>query len=242
MNIILTGFMGTGKTSVGRRLARRLGWRFCDLDLQIEAAARMPVAKIFAERGEPVFRRLERRALYRALRDSEQVIATGGGAFVDARNRAALKASGPVVCLTAKPQAILQRVGGRIEARPLLRGPGEPLARIRALLAQRAKAYAQADLTIDTTGLSIDEVVERVWDAVSPAICESWNYLLSHSRELGQRYGGKYVAVCGNRIIGTGDTQLQAYQKATSRLTASREMGVYYIPLPEESLTALPVA
>jgi shikimate kinase len=241
MNIVLTGFMGTGKTSVGRRLAKRLGWRFVDLDAQIEAAAKMPVARIFAERGEPVFRRMERRAISRVIHGQEQVIATGGGAFVDPKNRAALRVTGPVVCLTAQPKAILQRVGPKPEARPLLRG-GEPLARIRALLAQRAKSYAQADVTVDTTGLSIDEVVERVWDALSPGLCESWQYLLAHSRQLGHRYGGKYVAVCGNRIVSCGDTQLEAYQKASSRLSGNREVGVYYIPLPEESLTALPVA
>lgn len=239
MNITLTGFMGTGKTAVGKRLAKRLGWRFVDVDALIEEAAKMPVARIFAERGEPIFRRLERRAIGRLVHGHEQVIATGGGAFVDPQSRARLRASGPVVCLTAQPRAILARVGRRLEARPLLHGHGNPLARIRVLLAQRARAYAQADLTIDTSRLSVDETVERVWEKLSPCLCRSWQYLLEHSKDLADRYAGKYIVVVDERIVASGQTQLEAYQHASRRLTEKREAGIYYIPLPEESLTAL---
>ena len=229
--------MGTGKTSVGRRLARRLGWRFVDLDRQIEASAQMPVARIFAERGEGVFRRLERRLVNRAIRFNKQVIATGGGAFLDPQNRARLRVSGPVVGLSATPQAILDRVGRKLQTRPLLHGQGQPLMRIRRLLQQRAKTYAQADITIDTTSLSVDEVAERVWAHVSPCVCKSWQYLLDHSGKLAHRYGGKYVVVSDNRIVASGDTQLKAFQNA--HRIKSHDAGIYYIPLPEESLTAL---
>ena len=229
--------MGTGKTSVGRRLARRLKWRFVDLDRQIEASAKMPIARIFTERGEGVFRRLERRFVNRVTKTHHQVIATGGGAFVDPQSRARLRVSGPVVCLTATPQAILARVGRKLESRPLLHGAGQPLARIRRLLQQRAKAYAQADLMIDTTGLSVDEVAERVWVHVNPCLCNSWQYLLEHSGKLSHRYGGKYVVVSDSRIVASGETQLKAFQNA-HRLK-NRDAGIYYIPLPEESLTAL---
>lgn len=233
MNIVLTGFMGTGKTTVGKRLAKRLGWRFVDVDQRIESSAKMPIAKLFAERGEPVFRRLERRVIHRLVHGQQQVIATGGGAFLDSQNRSRLRMIGPVVCLTARPQAILNRVGRRIGVRPLLAGAANPLSRIRTLLQQRAGAYAQADLTIDTTNLSLDEVAERLWEQLKPCLCKSWQYLQAHSQELGRRYGGKYVVVVDNRIVSSGKTQLEAYQKASGRLTEHRDAGIYYIPLSD---------
>ncbi len=239
MNIILTGFMGTGKTAVGKRLAKRLGWRFVDLDQLVEASARMTIPQIFAERGEGVFRRLERRRISRVVHGRHQVIATGGGTFVDPQSRARLRVSGPVICLTAKPQVILARVGRRISSRPLLSGSPNPLARIRILLAQRAGAYAQADLTIDTSGLSLDEVMEQIWEQLSPCLCKSWQYLVAHADKLAQRYGGKYVVVVDDHIVASGGTQLEAFQNAGQRLSEKRDAGIYYIPLPEESLTAL---
>ena len=229
--------MGAGKTSAGKRLAKRLGWRFIDLDRLIEGTAKMPIARIFAERGEAVFRRLERRCITRAIRGQQQVIATGGGAFVDPQNRLRLRISGPVVCLTAKPKAILSRVGRKVETRPLLHGHGNPLSRIRHLLQQRAKSYAQADVTIDTTNLSVDQVVDQILEHVNPCLCKSWQYLLEHTDRLAHRYGGKYVVVADNRIVASGDTQLKAYQNAHQ--LKHPEAGIYYIPLPEESLTAL---
>jgi shikimate kinase len=251
MNIVLTGFMGTGKTVVGKRLARWLGWRFVDIDQLIEERAHMSIARIFTERGEVVFRRLERRCISRAIRDRQQVIATGAGAFVDPQNRARLRVSGPVICLTARPRTILTRVGHRIGTRPMLAGSANPLSKIRSLLSQRAGAYAQADLTIDTNDLSVDEVTQRLWETLSPYLCKSWQYLLDHAGELAQRYGGKYIVVVDNRIVASGDTQLEAYQnarlrpetgrgkQASERLIEKRDAGIYYIPLPEELLTAL---
>jgi hypothetical protein len=107
------------------------------------------------------------------------------------------------------------------------------------LLSRRARAYAQADVTIDTSHLSVDEVVERVWEHLSPLLCQSWQYLLEHAGALAQRYGGKYIVVVENRIVASGETQLEAYQHASPRLAEQRDAGIYYIPLPEESLTAL---
>ena len=238
MNIILTGFMGTGKTTIGKRLAKRLGWPFVDIDELIEASAKKPVPRIFAEHGEPVFRRLEERIIRRAVRGDQQVIATGGGAFVDPKNRSRLRASGPVVCLTASPQAILQRVGRRLDARPMLSGSMNPLSRIKALLRQRAPVYALADLTTDTTHLGIDEIVEQLWQKLSPCLCKSWQYLLTHARELSQRYGGRYIVVVNDRIMSSGQTQLEAYRKVAQRIAQKHDAGIYYIPLPEESRTA----
>ncbi len=239
MNIILTGFMGTGKTAVGKKLAKRLGWKFVDVDELIERSAKIPIAKIFAEHGEAVFRRLERRHILRAIHGRHQVIATGGGAVLDPQNRSRLRASGPVVCLTARPQTIVKRVGSKGRTRPLLSAGKTPLSRIKALLVQRAKAYAQADLTIDTSPLSVDEVVERLWQKLSPCLCKSWQYLLQHAPELAQRYGGKYIVVVDDRIVGSGATQLEAYQSASQPLREKPDAGIYYVPLPEESLTAL---
>ena len=239
MNIILTGFMGTGKTAVGKRLAKRLGWKFIDIDEQIEVIAKMPIAKIFSERGETVFRRLERRHINRVIHGHHQVIATGGGAFIDPVNRGRLRASGTVICLTARAHVILERVGRKISTLPMLSGRTDPLSRIRRLLTKRAAVYAQADLTLDTSHRSIDDVVEQLWQKLSPCLCKSWQYLLDHAPELAHRYGGKYIVVVENRIVASGDTQLEAYQNASQHLPINRDAGIYYIPLPEESLTAL---
>ena len=138
-----------------------------------------------------------------------------------------------------QPPVILSRLGRRINARPLLAGRSSPLARVRSLLAQRAAAYAQADLTVDTSALSADEVVERIWERVSSQLCQSWRYFQDHIGELSDRYGGKYVVVCSDRIVASGDTQLEAYRHAAPRLSGKSDPGIYYIPLPEESLIAL---
>ena len=239
MNIILTGFMGTGKTSVGKRLAKRMGWQFIDVDRLIEASAKRSIPELFAQRGEAVFRRLERRCISRIIHDRYQVIATGGGAFVDPHSRARLRLSGPVICLTATPQTVLARVGRKIATRPLLAKGHDPLARIRTLLRQRAPAYAKADLSIDTSHLAIEDVVERLWKELAPYLCRSWQYVQEHATELAHRYCGQYIVVVDDQIVATGPTQLEAYHNAPHRLTEKRDAGIYYIPLPEESLTAL---
>ncbi len=134
---------------------------------------------------------------------------------------------------------ILARIGRRIDARPLLAGHSSPLARIRSLLAQRAPAYAQADLTVDTSSLNTEQVTEQVAERLAPWLCQSWRYFLDHVAKLSDRYGGKYVAVCGDRIVGSGQTQLEAYRHAGRRLAEKGDAGIYYIPLPEESQTVL---
>jgi len=164
VHVVLTGFMATGKTEVGRRLARLLACPFMDIDGLVEVAAGRTVTEIFANEGEPRFRTLERAAVERACGVPEAVIATGGGTLLDPENRRRLAAAGPIVCLTARPEAILRR-GGAPESRPLLakeNGASARLARIQALLAERAPAYAIATHAIDTSELSLDDVVERV--------------------------------------------------------------------------------
>jgi shikimate kinase len=162
-NVFLTGFMATGKTLVGCALAKRLGRTFVDADGEIEREAGMSIADIFGRFGEPEFRALERRALERLCALDTAVIATGGGAVVDPRNRAAMRASGRVVCLTADPGTILSRIGKGAD-RPLLADPNAREARIRSLLDDRAAAYEDADLVVDTS--------RRCAEAVADAIVE----------------------------------------------------------------------
>jgi shikimate kinase len=163
-NIIVTGFMATGKSSVGKALAARLAYAFVDLDTLIEGEAGMPISQIFATQGEERFRAMESRMIEQAACRDACVIATGGGAILNPRNLEALKRSGVVIALTAKPETILERLGTG-EDRPMLWG-GEKLERIRFLLAERAPAYAKADLSVDTTERSIPQVVDHILGAL----------------------------------------------------------------------------
>ena len=233
MNITLTGFMGTGKTVAGRRLAKRLGWRFVDVDGIIETAAGKTIPQIFAEHGEAVFRRLEQRAIRRAVKGDQRLFAAGGGAFVDPANRSLLRTVGPVICLSASPQTILRRVKADLAKRPML-APTTP----RRQSGVRSGAYAKADLRIATDGLSVDEAVERIWDAIGPWVCKGWQYLVRHNDQLIQRYSGQYIAVLNERIVGVGPSQLKAYQAIPKASASGGDVAIFYIPLREESPTA----
>ena len=158
--IVLTGFMGTGKTVAGRRLARRLDLPFYDLDDVIEARAWRSIAEIFRDDGEVAFRTLEAEVVAATRPLRECVLATGGGAILRAENLAAFREGGVVVGLMATPDAILARVG-EAKDRPLLAG-GDRRAQLHALLAAREPAYARADLRVDTTDLDPDAVAARV--------------------------------------------------------------------------------
>lgn len=152
--------MGTGKTCAGREIARRLGREFVDMDALIEAREGMTVAEIFRQRGEAHFRCLEA-ALCRELANrSALVIATGGKTLVPGTNREILGASGTVVCLTASSEEILRRLEG-VQDRPLL-DTFDQRARVPALLEERAEAYRCILLQVDTTGLTVEEVVDQV--------------------------------------------------------------------------------
>ena len=180
-NIILVGFMASGKTSVGRALAEALsgaattrsesGWTLVDADDVIVARAGKPIHRIFTEDGEPAFRELESRVIADLCAGERQVIASGGGSFVSRVNRDVMLAGGRVFFLSASPATILRRVleedaGGPI--RPLLApstGSGQgyaPEARIAELLAQRLPAYAQAHHTIETDTLTTKGVARRI--------------------------------------------------------------------------------
>jgi shikimate kinase len=159
MTVILTGFMGTGKSTVGKRLADRLGVPFIDTDEEIERIEGRPIEVIFAEDGEPYFRDIERRVIADAV-GKEAVVSTGGGAIVDPDNYDRMHAAGPIVCLTASVDVIARRTASNQE-RPLLRGD-DVLERARRLLDERAPAYARADLSVDTSNTEVDAVVDQI--------------------------------------------------------------------------------
>ncbi|KPL11663.1 hypothetical protein AMJ85_03480 [candidate division BRC1 bacterium SM23_51] len=161
-NLILVGFMGTGKTVVGQAAARTLGFTYVDTDDLIEQRAGKVIARIFAEDGEPHFRDLETDAIRSLASLDRHVVATGGGCVQRDENWQAMRQAGLVVCLAARPEVIYDRTRGETH-RPLLQTP-EPLARIRELLARRAPFYARADHTIDTSELTVDQVVACLLD------------------------------------------------------------------------------
>ncbi len=162
--LVLTGFMASGKSAVGRTLAARLGRRFVDSDHEIMARAGKPIAQIFAEDGEAAFRRLEREVIADlAAAPEPAVIATGGGALVDEPNYAALSRVATVVCLMARPEVIAKRVLASNVARPKLAEGNLPLEeRIAQLMGERKAAYARAAVTIDTSDLTVGGAAERV--------------------------------------------------------------------------------
>jgi shikimate kinase len=159
-NAVLCGFMATGKSSVGKALAALLGYQFLDMDAIIESEAGMSIPQIFSTRGEQAFRELECHVAEQAAVRSGYVIATGGGTIVNRNNFENLKRNGIVIALTADPEIILSRTGSG-ESRPML-GKGDHLQRIRELMQQRSEAYALADITVDTSSNSIDEIAEII--------------------------------------------------------------------------------
>ena len=150
--VFLVGMMGCGKSTVGRALAKRLGWRFFDTDRWIEKRAGMTVVRIFEKKGEAAFRRLEAAAARHALGLSACVISTGGGLVSVAATRRLLYGGGASVYLQISPGRILRRLSREgIQKRPLLQGPF-PKARLESLLAGRRKAYRQASITVSALG------------------------------------------------------------------------------------------
>ncbi len=163
-NIILIGFMGTGKSSVGHALADRLGWSYADTDAEIERVSQQTIPSIFAEQGEIAFRTIESKVLVKVLSGGRQVIATGGGAVLAAANQVCMLSNGWVVRLTADAETIIARVT-KDPQRPLL--AGNVSERVYRLLQDRAHAYDFADQMIQTDALTIDEIVEQIVERFS---------------------------------------------------------------------------
>lgn len=164
--IVLVGMMGVGKSTVGKRLANRLGVQFIDADAEIEKAAGLTIPEIFEKYGEPHFRDGERRVIARLLREKPaHVLAAGGGAFNDPATRALIAERAISIWLTAGVEVLAGRVVRR-NNRPLLAGEGEVLDKLTALSAVRDPVYALADLHIDTSEGNPDDSVQRVIEAL----------------------------------------------------------------------------
>jgi len=160
-SVVLVGMMGAGKSSIGRRLAQRLGISFVDADAEIEAAAGMTIAEIFATYGESYFRSGEQRVIARLLESGPQVLATGGGAFMNDETRAGIRQKGVSVWLKAEFDVLMRRVKRRATAdRPMLQG--DPAQRIRHLMDERYPLYAQADVTVMSREVSHEIIVNEI--------------------------------------------------------------------------------
>jgi shikimate kinase len=170
-SLVLIGLMGAGKTAVGRRLANRLDLPFTDADTEIEAAAGASISEIFAEHGEGYFRRGERKVIARLLEGGPQVLATGGGAYMDAETRATITARGLSVWFKAELKVLLKRVGRR-DNRPLL-AAGDPEKVMKRLIEERYPVYAKADVTVESRDVPHDVIVGALIDALAVKLgCE----------------------------------------------------------------------
>ncbi|HXW42865.1 MAG TPA: shikimate kinase [Xanthobacteraceae bacterium] len=165
-SIVLVGMMGVGKSSIGRRLAARLGIAFVDADAEIEKAAGMSIADIFARHGEADFRSGEARVIARLLEGGPQVLATGGGAVMNADTRAVIKAKAVSIWLSAEFDVLMRRISKRKNERPLL-ATADPAATLRRLLAERAPIYAQSDITVQSREVPHDAIVGEIMRALA---------------------------------------------------------------------------
>lgn len=171
--IYLTGFMGSGKTTIGPLLAERIGYDFFDLDKAIEKVAGKTVQEIFTSDGEEAFRRLEALKLRAVSRRAREVISMGGGAVTSADNLYFAKTNGTVIYLRVEPKVLAERLAESASRRPLLQdGRGAPLAgdallrRIEEMLEKRERFYEQSDITLDIGSHSVDEVVDMAVEAL----------------------------------------------------------------------------
>jgi shikimate kinase len=165
-SIVLVGMMGVGKSSIGRRLAARLGVPFVDADAEIEKAAGMSITDIFARHGEADFRSGEARVIARLLESGPQVLATGGGAVMNADTRAAIKAKGVSIWLSAEIDLLMRRISKRKNDRPMLQTP-DPAATLRQLLDLREPLYAQSDITVQSREVPHDAIVAEIVRALA---------------------------------------------------------------------------
>src|SRR5215212_1772627 len=159
-SVVLVGMMGAGKSSVGRRLAVRLGLPFADADTEIATAAGMSILDIFERHGEPAFRSGEARVIGRLLDAGPQVLATGGGAFMNADTRAAIRKKAVSVWLKAEFEVLMRRIKRRTD-RPMLK-TDDPAHTLRQLIEQRYPTYAEADVTVESREIPHSMVVEDV--------------------------------------------------------------------------------
>jgi shikimate kinase/3-dehydroquinate synthase len=202
-SLVLVGMMGSGKTTVGRRLALRLGLPFVDVDQEIVEAAGMPIADIFARHGEAHFRDGERRVVARLLDGGPRVVATGGGAFMNAATRTRMAENSISVWLKADLETLMRRVRRR-PTRPLLQ-TADPVATMRRLLAEREPIYAQADVTVCSRDASHESVVEDVLNALEAHVAGPEAAMQMNSDqcvEIGVELPGRrYDIIIGENLI-----------------------------------------
>jgi shikimate kinase len=171
-SIVLIGMMGVGKSSIGRRLGSRLGVPFVDADTEIERAAGMSIADIFARHGEAAFRSGEARVIARLLNGGPQVLATGGGAVMNEATRALIKERGVSIWLSAELDLLLRRISKRKAERPMLQ-TDDPAATLRDLLTTRQPIYAQADITVQSHDVPHDAIVTEIIEALTAFLSAS---------------------------------------------------------------------
>ena len=171
-SIVLIGMMGVGKSSIGRRLGARLGVPFVDADTEIERAAGMSIADIFARHGEAAFRSGEARVIARLLNGGPQVLATGGGAVINEATRALIKERGVSIWLSAELDLLLRRISKRKAERPMLQ-TDDPAATLRDLLTTRQPIYAQADITVQSRDVPHDAIVTEIIEALTAFLSAS---------------------------------------------------------------------
>jgi shikimate kinase len=172
--LVLVGMMGAGKTTVGRRLASRLGRRFLDSDAEVERAAGMSIEDIFKLHGEPDFRAGEAKVIARLLRETDIVLGTGGGAFIDPETRALVRTAAVSVWIKADFELLFARVSRRSN-RPLLK-TANPRETLRGLMEQRYPLYAEADITVVSRDVPQDQVASAVIDALLAHLgAGTWN-------------------------------------------------------------------
>ena len=164
--VTLVGPMGSGKSSVGRKLAGMLGYEFVDTDKLVEKEAGKSVGKIFEEQGEAGFRQLEAAVISRLSGAEGKVIASGGGAITDPQNRHVFRLIGHTVYLKATARELYQRIKND-SSRPLLQGAAEPIKVVQKLLAEREGLYKEADIIVDTEDLSVEEVTDVLIDELA---------------------------------------------------------------------------
>jgi len=167
-SVVLVGLMGCGKSAIGRRLAHKLVLPFVDADEEIEKAAGKSIEDIFTDHGEPYFRDGERKVLARLLRSGPQVLATGGGAFMNDETRAAIAEFGVSVWLKAELALLVRRVGKRGN-RPLLK-TGDPEVVLQGLMDKRYPVYAEADITVESRDVPHDVIVGEIIESLGRAL------------------------------------------------------------------------
>ena len=163
-NIVITGFMGTGKTVVGKETAKMLGWQFFDLDQEIEDYAKKPIYKIFEEHGETYFRTLERKICEEISAHDQAVISTGGGTLINPENQYLLARNGIIIRLDCSVEKIIERLSSSpddIHLRPLLSN-ADPAKRIEKLLNERQQIYDKIPLSLDTGDISISDAADKI--------------------------------------------------------------------------------